>query len=165
MKNPLPGQLLRDARGFWEILRRGDFRSLFAAGSQNSLVQLFRYGLTGGTSFLVDFLLLFLLERAGVYYLPAAAVAFTVGITCNFLLTKFFAFRSIAPSVKGAGEVAVFAAISGVGLGLTMLLMYFFTSRLHLYFMLSKLISSVTVFLWNFLGRKLILYPGKKNEG
>ena len=162
MKNTLPGQLFQDASGFWRILRTGDFCALFAASSQNSIVQLFRYALTGGSSFLVDFLLLFFLERAGVYYLPAAAVAFLAGITCNFLLTKFFAFKSVAPSVKGVGEVAVFAAISGVGLGLTMLLMYFFTSRLHIYFMFSKLISSVTVFLWNFLGRKFILYPGTK---
>ena len=44
---------------------------------------------------------------------------------------------------------------------LTMGLMYLFTSRLHLYFMVSKLISSILVFVWNFLGRKLILYPGK----
>lgn len=162
MKGSLPVQLLRDAQGFWEILRTGDFRTLFAAGTQNSIVQLFRYGITGGSSFLVDFLLLFFLERAGLHYLPAAAISFTVGITCNFLLTKFFAFKSVDPTVHGAGEVAVFAAISAVGLGLTVLLMYFFTSRLHLYFMVSKLISSVTVFLWNFLGRKLILYPGKK---
>ena len=114
--------------------------------------------------FLVDFLLLFLLELAGLYYLPASAVSFLVGISCNFLLTKFFAFKSVDPTVGPTAEVFVFAAISGGGLVLTMVLMYLFTSRLQLYFMVSKLISSILVFFWNFLGRKFILYPGKVHE-
>ena len=47
---------------------------------------------------------------------------------------------------------------------LTTLLMYFFTSHLQVYFMVSKLISSILVFFWNFLGRKILLYPGKVHE-
>ena len=104
------------------------------------------------------------LELAGLYYLPASAVSFLVGISCNFLLTKFFAFKSVDPTVGPTAEVFVFAAISGGGLVLTMVLMYLFTSRLQLYFMVSKLISSILVFFWNFLGRKFILYPGKVHE-
>ena len=61
-------------------------------------------------------------------------------------------------------EVLVFCAISVVGLLLTELLMFFFTSHLHVYFMVSKLISSILVFFWNFLARKFILYPGKIHE-
>lgn len=55
-------------------------------------------------------------------------------------------------------------AISVGGLVLTTLLMYFFTSHLQVYFMVSKLISSILVFFWNFLGRKILLYPGKVHE-
>ena len=86
---------------------------------------------------------------------------FIIAQICNFLLTKYFAFKSVDSTVGPAAEIAVFIAISVVGLLLTMGLMYLFTSRLHLYFMVSKLISSILVFVWNFLGRKLILYPGK----
>lgn len=42
--------------------------------------------------------------------------------------------------------------------------MFLFTSHLHVYFMVSKLISSILVFFWNFLARKFILYPGKIHE-
>ena len=161
MKLPFSQRTIQDAIGFWDILRHGNAKALFLEGSDNSIVQLFRYGLTGASSFLVDYLLLFFLERAGMHYRPAAALAFVVGISCNFLLTKFFAFKQVDATVGPAAEVFVFAAISLVGLGLTVALMYFFTSRVGLYFMLSKFISSVLVFFWNFLGRKLILYPGK----
>ena len=144
------------------LFREKQFRAIFLAKNQNPVIQLIRYAITGSSTFLVDFLLLFLLERAGLHYLPAAGLSFGVGIFCNFLLTRFFAFRQVGGSFGPVGEVLVFLAISLSGLGLTILFMYLFTSKLHLYFMLSKLCSSVLVFFWNFLGRKFILYPGKK---
>ena len=162
MKKPmLQERTIQDAIAFWQQLRHGQFRVLFAEPTENTVTQLFRYVLTGVSSFLVDFLLLFLLETLGVHYLPASACSFAVGITCNFLLTKYFAFKSVDSTVGPAAEIAVFLAISVVGLLLTMGLMYLFTSRFHLYFMFSKFLSSILVFVWNFLGRKLILYPGK----
>ena len=160
----LKGHTVQDAIAFWELFRRGRFHALLLEPTANTVTQLFRYVITGVSSFLVDFLLLFFLEAAGMHYLPAAACSFTAGTVCNFLLTKFFAFKSINASVGPAVEVLVFCAISVVGLLLTELLMFFFTSHLHVYFMVSKLISSILVFFWNFLARKFILYPGKIHE-
>ena len=157
-------RLAADAREFWQAPRAGDGQALFRSGTGNSMVQLFRYSLVGGSTFLVDFVLLFVLTRLGVPTVPAAGTAFAVGVTCNFLLTKFFAFKSVDPRVGGAGEVAIFAFISAVGLVLTMVFMHLFTDVLGLYVMAAKLVSAVLVFTWNFLGRKLILYPGKKRH-
>ncbi len=164
MKKKLQERTIQDALAFWQLLRRGQFRALLAEPTENTITQFFRYVLTGASSFLVDFLLLFLLELAGIHYLPAAAISFIIGISCNFLLTKYFAFKSVDPTVGPAAEIFVFCAISGIGLALTMGLMYLFTSKLHLYFILSKLISSILVFFWNFLGRKIILYPGQPHK-
>ena len=160
----LKGHTTQDAIAFWELLRQRKFRALLAQPTANTVTQLFRYIITGASSFLLDFLLLFILETAGMHYLPAAACSFTAGTVCNFLLTKFFAFKAVNATVGPAAEVLVFCAISVEGLLLTELLMFFFTSHLQLYFMLSKLISSILVFFWNFLGRKFILYPGKVHE-
>ena len=157
-------QLKADALDFWEHLRTGDVRSLFGAGTDNSLVQLFRYALVGGSTFLVDYVLLLVLTRLGVATVPASGLSFTTGIVCNFLLTKFFAFKSIDPRAKGAGEVGLFAVISLVGLGLTMAFMHLFTDLVGIHVALAKPLGSALVFFWNFLGRKLILYPGKKRQ-
>jgi putative flippase GtrA len=70
----------------------------------------------------------------------------------------------VDPTVGPTAEVAVFAAISAGGLVLTTLLMTLFRGHLGLPVMGAKVISSLLVFLWNFLGRKLILYPGKKHK-
>ena len=152
---------IQDGIAFWQQVRHGLFRPLFAEPTENTVTQLFRYVLTGASSFLVDFLLLFLLEMLGVHYLPAAACSFAVAQICNFLLTKYFAFKSVDSTVGPAAEIAVFIAISVVGLLLRMGITYLYTSRLLLYIIVSKLFSSSLVFVWNFLGRKLILYPGK----
>ena len=157
-------QLKTDALDFWEHLRTGDVRSLFGAGTDNSRVQLFRYALVGGSTFLVDYVLLLVLTRLGLATVPASGLSFTTGIVCNFLLTKFFAFKSIDPRAKGAGEVGLFAVISLVGLGLTMIFMHLFTDLAGIHVALAKPLSSALVFFWNFLGRKLILYPGKKRQ-
>ena len=69
MKKPmLQERTIQDAIAFWQQLRHGQFRPLFAEPTENTVTQLFRYVLTGASSFLVDFLLLFLLEMLGVHY-------------------------------------------------------------------------------------------------
>ena len=149
-----------DAMQLWGILQDRDFRTLFLRPTENTIIQLIRYGITGGTSFLVDYLLLYSLERSGAHYLIAAALAFLMGISCNFLLTKHFAFRAVVAAVRPGAEVVVFGAISAGGLGLTLLLLYLFTTRLRMQLMLAKFVSSLLVFAWNFSARKLFLYPG-----
>lgn len=91
---------LEDALDFWQLLRRRRFRALFQEPTANTVTQLFRYVITGASTFFVDYLLLFLLETAGMHYLPASALSFTVGITCNFLLTKYFAFKAVDATVS-----------------------------------------------------------------
>ena len=115
----LKGHTTQDAIAFWELLRQRKFRALLAQPTANTVTQLFRYIITGASSFLLDFLLLFILETAGMPYLPAAACSFTAGTVCNFLLTKFFAFKSINATVGPAVEVLVFCAIYALVYGLT----------------------------------------------
>lgn len=153
-----------DAVALWGILKGRRFRALFLQPTENTIIQLIRYGITGGTSFLVDYLLLFFLERYGAYYLVAATLSFVMGILCNFLLTKYFAFRAVDAAVRPGAELVVFGGISAGGLGLTLLLLYLFTTRVHMHLMLAKFISSLLVFVWNFSARKLFLYPGEPHE-
>jgi putative flippase GtrA len=60
--------------------------------TQNPFLQFFRYVFVGGSAFCVDAGTLFLLQRAGVHYLLAAAAAFLLGLVVNFLLSKRFVF-------------------------------------------------------------------------
>ena len=59
------------------------------------------------------------------------------------------------------GKVAEFAAfgITGlIGLGLTELLMLLFEGLFSWHYMISKIIITGIVFIWNFVSKKIIIY-------
>ena len=69
-KRMLQDHTIQDALAFWQLLRRGRFRPLLAEPTENTIIQLFRYVITGSSSFLVDFLLLAVLSSSVRRLLP-----------------------------------------------------------------------------------------------
>lgn len=121
-------------------------------------LQLFRYFIVGGCAFLVDYgSLWFLTDVCGLHYLLSAAIAFLLGLTCNYLLSKAWVFDNHRLDNRWT-EFLVFALIGVVGLGINELVMYLCCDVLHLHYMLAKLVSTVLVFFWNFFARKFILF-------
>ena len=120
--------------------------------------QLFRYAVVGGISFVVDYGSLWLLtEKAGLPYLWSAAIAFILGLICNYLLSTAWVFGE--SKLKNAwAEFAAFAIIGVIGLGLNELIMFAFTDGLGFHYMLSKIVSTGIVFFWNFLARRFLVF-------
>ena len=126
--------------------------------TDNTLIQLFRYTFVGTIAFGVDFGLLFLLtEFAGIHYLLSAAISFSFGLATNYILSITWVFNTRNVSNKYL-EFIIFGIIGIVGLGMNELIIWFSTERINLYYLHSKLISTVIVYFWNFLARKYILY-------
>ncbi|OPX29064.1 MAG: polysaccharide synthesis protein GtrA [Candidatus Cloacimonas sp. 4484_143] len=131
---------------------------LFVKKTNNTLIQLFRYTFVGGIAFVVDFVSLYLLtEFAGFHYLYSAAIAFILGLIINYILSILWVFNGRTVNKKII-EIIIFAVIGIIGLGLNELMIWFFTEQLTIYYLYSKLISTVIVYFWNFLARKYILY-------
>lgn len=125
---------------------------------KNTWIQLFRYAIVGGCAFVVDYGSLWLLtEVFHLHYLVSAVIAFILGLTCNYLLSTSWVFGDHRMSNRWA-EFSVFAIIGVVGLGLNELIMYLGCEKLHLHYMVAKLISTAIVFFWNFFARKFILF-------
>jgi len=130
--------------------------------SQKTVFQLLRYGFVGGVAFVADYGLLWVLtEEAGLQYLVSAAVAFVAGLTVNYLLSNLIVFRSHRLESRIA-EFVVFAVIGVIGLGLNEAIMYCCSEMIGIHYMLSKLVSTVTVFFWNFFARKIALFSKKQ---
>ena len=134
---------------------------LFIEKTDNTLIQLLRYTFVGGIAFVVDFTSLYLLtEFAGLHYLHSAAIAFILGLIINYILSILWVFKSRAVNKKII-EFTIFVIIGIVGLGLNIIIIWFFTDRFSIDFLYySKLISTAIVYFWNFLARKYILYRG-----
>lgn len=138
-----------------------DLKNLFVNDTENTLIQLFRYCFVGGFAFLADWLSMILFTKIGLHYLISAIIGFIVGLIVNFLLSKLFVFKKDNAAIGKKGEFIAYAVIGVVGLGITELLMYFFTEIILLHYAISKIIAAVIVLFWNFIARKKILY-GKK---
>lgn len=133
-------------------------KTLFRDKPGSLVGQLLRYAVVGGISFVVDYGSLWLLtEMAGVPYLWSAAIAFILGLTCNYILSTRWVFGE--SRIRNAwGEFAAFALIGVVGLGLNELIMYACTDGLGIHYMFSKIVSTGIVFFWNFLARRFIVF-------
>jgi putative flippase GtrA len=134
------------------------FQNIFRGKTDNTLLQLFRYTLVGGFAFLIDFGVLFALtEYLNLHYLVSAAIAFIAGLSVNYYLsTKWvFARRAFGNRIV---EFTLFAFIGIIGLGLNELFMWIFTDILLIFYLVSKIITTIIIYLWNFSARKFILF-------
>lgn len=132
-----------------------DFKSLFITKSSNTFIQFFRYIFVGGVAFLADGGSLFLITTIGVNYLISVIFAFVIGLAVNYGLSKQNS------SVNGKIEFLVYGIIGVIGLGFTEIIMYVLTEIAGLYFMVSKVIATIIVLVWNFVARKITLYRKK----
>lgn len=138
------------------------FKNLFINPTESTFIQLFRYVFVGGVAFIADFGSLFLLtEYVGLHYLLSATIAFIIGLLVNYFISTFWVFQKSNIENRYV-EFLLFALIGVVGLGLNALIMYVFTDLLCVYYLLSKIISTILVFMWNFLARKYLLFTSKK---
>ena len=120
-------------------------------------LQAIRYGLAAFGGFAADYgVLLALKEWAGLHYLIAVPVAFVVGLAVNYLVGVWLVFRRGRWTL--GRELVLFAAISLFALAVTEGSMYLFTDLLRLDYRVSRILSGVLTYLFNFFTRRLLLY-------
>ncbi|GBC60668.1 GtrA family protein [Desulfonema ishimotonii] len=134
------------------------FEKIFRQQTDNTLIQLFRYTFVGGGAFVVDVGSLFIFtEYLGIHYLTSAAVAFILGLMTNYLLSVSWVFNRRTIGSRWA-EFGIFALIGLIGLGLNEALIWSCTEYLGLHYLMSKIISTALIYIWNFSARKAVLF-------
>lgn len=109
-------------------------------------------------SFALDFgMLAFLTEVAGLHYLLSAGISFLLGTSLSWVLSVLWVFDVRTRSSKLL-EYGLFVLVGVVGLGLNEALLWLFTDRWGVYYLLSKIIAASIVFFWNFGMRKTLLF-------
>ena len=140
-------------------------KTLITSRTDNILIQLFRYTLVGGTAFIVDIGLLYLLtEYLYIHYIISASLSFIAGLLVNYIISTHWVFDKESSIVTNKSlEFLFFSLIGIIGLGLNDALIWAFTEFLGLYYILSKIITAVLVYLWNFLARKYFIFNKKSS--
>jgi len=133
-------------------------RDLIKGRTDKVWIQLFRYAFAGGTAYAVDISVLVLLtEVCRIHYLVSAALAFALGLVTKYALSVKWVFSRRSMKDRRA-EFAVFALIGVISLGLNELFMWVFTEYALFHYLLSKVVSMVFIFFFNFTARKRILF-------
>lgn len=140
------------------LIFKFDLEGLFLRPSTNGLIQFFRYAFVGAIASFVDWGVLWGVEWLGLHYLLAAIVSFFAGLATNFFLSKKLVFNAQKARVSSFLEFVSYGAIGAIGLLLTLGIMYALTEWAMFHFMISKIIATALVLIWNFLARKILLY-------
>ncbi|MBR5739320.1 MAG: GtrA family protein, partial [Lachnospiraceae bacterium] len=91
-------------------------------------------------------------------YLVAHVFSFIAGLITNFVLSKLLVFKANEAKVNPVLEFVGYAVIGLIGLGLSALIIFLLHGKLGLNNMVSKIISTLIILVWNYVARKLILY-------
>ncbi|MBP1677501.1 MAG: polysaccharide synthesis protein GtrA [Bacteroidetes bacterium] len=138
-------------------------KKLIIGKTGNLYIQLLRYIVAGGIAFAIDVAILWLLtEHLHIYYLVSSTISFIIGLITSYLISILWVFDEKRIKNKTI-EIIIFGIIGGVGLILTSFFMWLFTSVLLFYYLYSKIITTVIVFIWNFIAKKKILFTKKMN--
>jgi putative flippase GtrA len=125
-----------------------------AARSRDSWLQLFKFGIVGGSGYLINLgVFAFLSGNLGVFHAVAAVGAFCVAVTSNFLWNRYWTF--------GPGEglahmqAARFFAVSVACLAINLILLEAIVANTSISELAAQAIAVAVAMPFNFLGNKL----------
>lgn len=142
--------------------------------SKSTIFEFLRYVIVGGVSAVVDMgvnyvTLYFILggtkdDRLKVAL--AVTAGFLVGLAVNYILSNIFVFSTAEQRKKGrtVGAFLIYLAVGVVGYGLTVGLTLLGTLIIvdsGLWYLLMTCVVKGLVLIWNYVGRKILVYKGR----
>ena len=129
---------------------------MFIEKTDDVKIQFFRYLFVGGFAAVINIGTLYIFkEYIHLHYLIANILGLLLGLITNYFLSKWLVFAK-EKKVNKLFEFITYTIIGVIGLGLDTLFMWTFTDKMKLYYLLSKIISTGLVFIWNFIARKFM---------
>lgn len=118
--------------------------------------QILKFGIVGVIAFFIDYSLLYILtEFMSIHYMISSIISFTVSLIFNYIASIYWVFD--VKQKQTFKEILVFVILSVIGLGINQLVMYLMTDVGNTYYMLSKLVATAIVMVWNFVTRKIFI--------
>ena len=130
-------------------------KRIFIKQTDNLFLQIIRYTIGGFLATVIEILSLYLLKEVfGLYYIIANVIGFLIGLYVRYIISKKIVFKvnnNISPQI----DFIIFGIIGVIGLILDSTLVWIFTEKCKMYYLLSKIVATILVFTWNFTARKI----------
>tara|TARA_R110002096_G_scaffold265439_7_gene458952 strand:+ start:433 stop:858 length:426 start_codon:yes stop_codon:yes gene_type:complete len=116
--------------------------------NQSKIGELFRYGMAGGSAFLVWIgVLIVLVEWFGVNEIVASAAGFIAATPINYALQKRYVFKS-AENI--GSRFFVYCVVTVIALGLNTLLFWMMINFTNIHYTLAQIITTGVIVLVNY---------------
>lgn len=124
---------------------------------EHLLVQIFKFGIVGVVATLIDFIFLYLFKDCLDFpLLLSNTLSFVISVIYNYWASLTFVFDVNKEKSKRRNFI-IFVICSFIGLLLNDLMVYVITDKLGVYYMISKVIATLFVMVFNFITRKKFL--------
>ena len=125
------------------------------------LMQILKFGLVGGIAFLIDYSILIICkEFIGLSVLLSAAIAFSISVIFNYILSVIWIF-DVDKEKSSKKNFIIFVTLSIVGLAITELIMDIGSNKLNINYLIVKILATTIVMVFNFITRKIFLEKRK----
>ncbi len=123
---------------------------------KENLKQLALYVIVGGLATVVEWAAFYIFNKmCAINYMIATALAFIISTFANWAFGKIILFKEKQNVLK---ELAKIYLTSIAGLLMNLLIMWIAVNLIGINEMISKIIATGIVFLWNFFIRKFLIY-------
>ena len=125
------------------------------------LAQFMKFGVVGVIAFVIDYRLLALLtELFGINYLVSATISFTASVVFNYVASMRYVFTH-KEGMSRRREFVIFVVLSVIGLLINNGCMWAGVELLGVHYLLTKIVATAIVMIWNFVTRKIFLDAGE----
>lgn len=125
------------------------------------LAQFMKFGVVGVIAFVIDYGLLALLtELSGINYLVSATISFTASVVFNYVASMRYVFTH-KEGMSRRREFVIFVVLSVIGLLINNGCMWAGVELLGVHYLLTKIVATAIVMIWNFVTRKIFLDAGE----
>lgn len=124
----------------------------------NKLVnKIIRFSIVGGIATLIDFVYLYIFkEFLNFNVILANTLSFIISVTYNYIASITWVFDVNKNKNKNI-QFIIFIIFSVVGLIINNVILYILTDKLNIYYLISKVIATLIVMVFNFVTRKKFL--------
>lgn len=124
---------------------------------ENLFIQIFKFGIVGVIATIIDFAFLYIFkEFLHLNVVLSNTLSFCISVVYNYLASVKWVF-DVNENKDPKKNFVIFIIFSVIGLLLNDLIMWITTDKFEIYYMISKIIATFIVMIFNFITRKLFL--------
>ena len=124
----------------------------------NKLVnKIIKFSIVGGIATIIDFAFLYIFkEFLNIDVIIANTLSFIISVTYNYIASITWVFDTNKNKNKKV-QFVLFVIFSIVGLIINNIILYILTDKLNIYYLISKVVATLIVMIFNFITRKKFL--------